>query len=280
MIIDFAHVKDKLPERPPDSNKGTFGSVLIIAGSKNFPGAAALACLSCARSGAGLVTLATVSEVYKVVVPKIPFATFLNFSEIDSNLEKYDAVLIGPGLGINHESEIMNFGFLKLLSKLNKKIVIDADGLNILSKIKDWFKLLDSDAILTPHPGEMSRLTGLTIEEIQNGRESIALEYAKKWNKTVVLKGAETVIVNPEGEVYKAPFINPLLATAGTGDVLAGIITGLLAQGLNLTDAATVGVYIHGMCAEILKDKFGDRGMVAGDLIDTLPEVFKLLKSS
>lgn len=269
----------KLPLRPLDANKGSFGSSLIIAGSKIFPGAAILSVLACARSGAGLVTLATVPEVYKIVVPKIPFATFLDFAEVKNNLEKYETVLIGPGLEENHESGIMNNGFLTFLNKSEKRLVLDADGLNILSQTKDWYKNLEIDAILTPHPGEMSRLTGLTIEKIQNSREDTAKKYSKLWNKTIVLKGAKTVIANPKGEIFISPFSNPLLATAGTGDVLAGIISGYLAQGLDFTDGAIVGVYIHALAAERLKEKFGDSGMIATDLIEEIPEVIKDLKS-
>lgn len=273
-------VISKLPGRPIDANKGTFGSALIIAGSKNFPGAAILSCLACARVGAGLVTLATPKDVYEIVVPKIPFATFLEFSEVEDNLEKYNSVLIGPGLGMNKELRLkiqdwMNNEILK-----QKKLVLDADCLNILSEINDWYKIIETDAVLTPHPGEMSRLMGLKIEEIQSNREEIVKKFSKLWNKTLILKGAETVIANPQGEIFVGPFKNPLLATAGTGDVLSGVIAGLLAQGLNLTNAAVCGVYIHGMTGETLKEKFGDRGLVATDLIEVLPQVFKSLKSA
>lgn len=270
-------VAGKLPLRPINANKGTFGSVLIIAGSKNYPGAAILACLASARAGAGLITLATIADVYKVAVPKIPFATFLSFSEIEDNLDKYNAVLVGPGLGQSDEVK-------KIINELArwdlKKLVLDADALNIISGIEDWFKTLETDAILTPHPGEMSRLTGLSIDEIQNNREKVARDFAREWSKTIVLKGAETVIANTQGEVFISPFKNPLLATAGTGDVLSGIIVGLLAQGLNLTDASIVGVYIHGLAGEKLKKKFGDRGATALDLVEALPLVFKNLRAS
>ena len=277
--IDKSLIKALLPKRPENAHKGTFGSVLIIAGSKNYPGAAILSVLACARSGAGLVTLATTPEVYKIAVPKIPFATFLEFGKIEKNLDKYDAILIGPGLGMNKDSRLMIKEWIGLKEFNKKKIVIDADALNILSEIPDWYKNLERDAILTPHLGEMARLTKLSVEEIQNEREAIALKFSKLWSKTIILKGAETIIANPRGEIYKADFANPLLATAGTGDVLAGIITGLLAQGLNLTDAAIVGVYIHGLTGEKLKEKFGVSGSVATDLIETMPEVTRDLYS-
>lgn len=272
-------VSKKMPDRPGNANKGLFGKALIIAGSKNFPGAAILSVLACARVGTGLVTLATSPEVYKVAVPKIPFATFLDFSEIKVNLEKYDTILIGPGLGKSDEIKQMITDLINLNEIKEKKVILDADALNILSEIKEWFKILEMDAIITPHPGEMSRLTNLPVDEIQNNRQKIAEKFAKIWNKTIVLKGAETVIVNPR-EIFISPFSNPLLATAGTGDVLSGIITGFLAQGLNLLDASVVGVYIHGLAAQNLKEKFGDSGMIATDLIEKIPEVIQDLKFS
>lgn len=185
MNLDLGLVKSKLPKRPRDANKGAFGKALIIAGSKNYPGAAILSCLACARSGAGLITLAAPKDVYEVVVPKIPFATFLDFSEINDNLEKYDSVLIGPGLGQSEEVKKLIHELIKSEIFKKKKIVIDADGLNILSETKSWFNVFNSDAILTPHPGEMSRLTGLSINEIQMNRQEIASKFSKEWNSTL-----------------------------------------------------------------------------------------------
>lgn len=275
MKLNFELIKNKLSKRPVDANKGTFGKALIVAGSKNYPGAAILSSLACARSGVGLITVSTDRNTYKVIVPKIPFATFLDFSEVEENLEKYDSILIGPGLGKSEtvKSLIKQLIFSDKLKQI--KVILDADALNIISEIKDWFEVLKSDDILTPHPGEMARLTKLSIDEIQNNRHEIALKFSTVWNKTIILKGAQTVIATPQGEIFTSEFSNPLLATAGTGDVLAGIITGLLAQGLNLIDAANLGVYIHGLAADILREEFDDRGMIATDLIEKLPEVFK-----
>src|SRR3989344_2098182 len=185
MEITKGLVLSKLPERPANANKGTFGSALIVAGSKNFPGAAILSCLACARVGVGLVTLVTDENVYKVAVPKIPFATFLKFSEVEDNLEKYDSVLIGPGLGNGKDLRFKIEEWINSEELKNKRLVIDADALNLLSRISDWYKLLDTDAILTPHPGEMSRLTGLSIEKIQNNRQEVVIKFSKTWNKTI-----------------------------------------------------------------------------------------------
>lgn len=279
MKITEEIIKSKLPERPIDSNKGTFGSVLVIAGSKNFPGAAIFSVLASAKSGAGLVTLATTEPVYKAAVPKIPFATFIKFSEIESNLQKYSAVLIGPGLGKSPEAVSLVNKLLVETDLARKKLVVDADTLNILSENPDWYGSFKGDAVMTPHPKEMSRLTGISIEEIQEKKEETALKFSKLWNKTIVLKGSGTVIADPGGKIYLSPFSNPLLATAGTGDVLAGIIAGFLAQGLSLIDAAIAGVYIHGLSGEKLRDRFGDRGATAMDLVESLPSSFKELLS-
>ncbi len=265
MKLNTEWVAGKLPKRPKEANKGTFGKVLVIAGSRNYPGAAYLCSAAAYRVGAGLVTLAT-DETTKIIVSrKLPEVTFILPEEI--SFKEYDVCLIGPGLG--QEEETIDF-LGKLLKKKLPKTVIDGDGLNILAKIGNWYKL-KFEAILTPHPGEMSRLTKLSINEIQSDRENIAKEFSKKWGQVVVLKGANTVIVSPAGEVRVSPFVNPVLATAGTGDVLAGCIVGFLAQGLKTFDAACVGVYTHGLAGESIRDKLGNAGALAGDLLPLLP---------
>jgi ADP-dependent NAD(P)H-hydrate dehydratase / NAD(P)H-hydrate epimerase len=280
MEITGELVRSLLPPRPDDSNKGTFGRVLIIAGSEKYPGAAILSVMSCARIGAGLVTLAADEYVYKTAVPKIPFATFLKLSEINDSLDKYDVVVIGPGLGLAEDRVTIINNLLKSEKIREKKLILDADALNILAKKPEWYKILPEETVITPHPGEMSRLTGLSVDEIQNKREEVALEYSKKWKVTVVLKGAKTVVAGSSGEHYVNPFSNPLLAAAGTGDVLSGIISGLAAQGLDVLNAAIAGVYIHAVGGEILKEKFGDSGATALDLTEALPLAVKNLKTS
>lgn len=265
-------VAGKLPKRPKDANKGTFGKVLVIAGSENFPGAAYLCCEAVYRVGAGLVTLATEPQVKIIVSRKLPELTFLPFNEAIKKIYEYDALLIGPGLGQNDQIiKIIN----KIINNKLPKTIIDADGLNILSKMGKWWEQLRGEIILTPHPGEMARLTGLTIKQIQVDRINVAQYWAKKWNKIIVLKGANTVIASPYGRVMVSPFANPALATAGTGDILAGAIAGMLAQGLDCFNAACIGVYIHGLAGEKISKKAGSVGILASDLLKYLPITLK-----
>ncbi len=253
-------IASKLPQRPKVANKGTFGKVLVIAGSENYPGAAYLACAACYRVGAGLVTLVTNQTTKIIVSRKLPEVTFLKEKEIAEKAGEYDVLLIGPGLG-NRPFEYHQLPMT----------VIDGDGLK-------WHEKFKGNVVLTPHPGEMSRLTGLAIEEIQKNREEVALKFAKIWNKTIVLKGAKTIIASP-CKIALSPFINPALATAGTGDVLAGIIAGLMAQGLNAFDASCVGVYLHGMAGEIARKKIGEAGVLASDLLLILPKTIRHIQT-
>lgn len=275
MKLTRQYIKSLLPKRSPDANKGTFGKVLVIAGSDNFPGAAYLACAASYRVGAGLVTLATTNEIKTIIARKLPEVTFILPEEIFERLTEYDILLLGPGLGQKKDKEKL---VEQLLKKNLPKTVIDGDGLNILSKIDQWWNQLKT-FILTPHPGEMSRLTGLSVEDTQADRVGICQKFAKKCGQVVVLKGAHTVIASPGGEVAISPFANPLLATAGTGDVLAGVIVGLLAQRLKSFDAACVGVYLHGLAGEKLRQSFGEGGALASDLLPFLPQIIKQLSS-
>ena len=256
IILNKKWVAEKLPKRPKDANKGTFGKVLVVAGSENYPGAAYLSCAACYRVGAGLVTLATIPSVKIIVSRKLPEVTFLKRSEIPGKIKDYDVLLVGPGLEQDYRLPLTNF----------PPAVIDAGGLK-------WGIRLKGEVILTPHPGEMSELTGLSIDEIQKDRVNIVKKFAMEWRKVVVLKGANTVIASPDGKIKINSSVNPLLATAGTGDVLAGIIAGLLAQGLKLADAASIGVYIHGLAGEKLRKKIGNTGALASDLLPLLPQV-------
>ncbi len=282
--------KEVLPLRPLDANKGTFGRVLAVAGSVNYIGAAYLACSGAMRAGAGLVTLAISVNLQPLLAGKLNEVTYLPLSEsvkcvvsseasfiVLSSLHEYNALLIGCGLG-QHD---MTVNFTRGILFGNKPVmplVIDADALNVLAKTADWCQRLMMDAVLTPHPGEMSRLTGMPVEEIQSDRISAATRFAQKWGKTVVLKGAYTVIASADGRCRVSPFANPGLASAGTGDVLAGVIAGLAAQGLDNFDAACLGVWLHAQAGETVKSELGDTGMLASDLLPVLPKMIKKLK--
>jgi len=192
-------------------------------------------------------------------------------------LPNYDVLLLGCGLGQSQSA--VEFVKSALFSLPNvPALVLDADALNILAQIPEWWQTLTRDAVLTPHPGEMSRLTGLPTKEGQAKRLSVAREAATSWHKTVVLKGAYTVVAAPDGKTRINPTANPGLASAGTGDVLAGAIAGLAAQGLSPFDAAVAGVFLHSQAGEIVKGELGDAGMIASDLLPVLPTVIKSIK--
>ena len=289
-LITSDWAKAVLPERPLNANKGTFGKVLVAAGSMNYIGAAYLACSGALRVGAGLVTLATSTSLQPILASKLTEVTYLLLPEsqpgimateaadiIAEQYGQYNVLLLGCGLGQSPSTR--EFVNAILSGKELPALVLDADALNILARIPDWWQQLPNDAILTPHPGEMSRLCGLSIEEILSDRPGVTRKFAAEWNKTVVLKGAYAVIASPDGWCRFSPFANPGLATAGTGDVLAGVIAGLVAQGLSPADAACLGVYLHGEAGEMIRNMLGDAGMVASDLLPALPVVIKQLRN-
>ena len=289
-LITPNDARDVLPPRPLGGHKGTFGRTLVVAGSRHYVGAAYLAATAAGRSGAGLVTVATPSSVQMVLASKAVEPTFLPLTEstfgglapeaaneVIRVASDYDSLLIGCGLG--QEPATADFLRRLLLEKVGlPPVVVDADALNFLASTQSWEDHFSELAILTPHLGEMARLTSLSVSEISDNRIEVAQEYAHKWNKLVVLKGAFTVVGFPNGEVRQSPFANPAMATAGTGDVLGGVLSGLLAQEISLNNAATLGVYLHGLAGERVRDKLGDAGMLAGDLLPEIPRAVKSLK--
>jgi len=291
-LINESLGRSVLPPRPLDANKGSFGKVLVVSGSINYIGAAYLACSGAMRAGAGLVTLATPQSLQPILATKLTEVTYLPLPEAQPGiispeaasllpewLPQYDALLLGCGLGQSQPTiEFVQRVLLSLPKKDCPKLVLDADGLNVLAKLPKWWQKLRGDAILTPHPGEMSRLCGLSIEEIQSDRWGVAKQMAGRWGKIVVLKGAYTVVASPDGLVRISSVANPGLASAGTGDVLAGVIAGLLAQGLKPFEAACCGVYLHGAAGEMVAGEMGNAGMVASDLLPALPRVIKNTK--
>ena len=297
-----------LPARPPHAHKGTFGKAMIVAGSVNYTGAPYLCAAGAARVGTGLVTLAPPQPIHAILATKFTEATYVLLPHnmgvyvpsaikvLAPHLEGYTALLLGPGLG--QEDETVEFvhqllgvtpaeqerhiGFQPKAGSGAEPValpplVIDADGLNALAKAQEWWKALPANSILTPHPGEMSRLTGVEAKEINRDRIAIAQKYAEEWQQVVVLKGPYTVVAAPDSRTMLMPFANPGLATAGTGDVLAGAIAGMLAQGLAPYDAAVCGAYLHGLAGEIAAGRIGAAGMLAGDLLPALPEAIESL---
>ena len=290
-LMTAGWASDVLPGRPPAAHKGTFGRTLVVAGSRNYIGAAYLAAMAATRAGAGLVTVATPQSLISSLAAKAIEPTYLPLPEaspgvvspeaaslILESLPGYDALLVGCGMGQAPATR----GLLERLLYSGTPLpptVVDADGLNILSMTRGWWKRFPAEAVVTPHPGEMSRLTGKSTGAVQGDRMGNCVESAVKWIKTTVLKGAHTVVAFPGGKAMLSPYANPGLASAGTGDVLAGTIAGLLSQGLTLGNAAALGVYLHGAAGEQVRDELGDTGMIASDLLPALPRAIKALRT-
>ena len=286
-LLGTQWVRERLPKRPQSANKGTFGRVLVVAGSTNYVGAARLAAEACYRTGAGLVTVACPATAQPLIAPSIPEATWLPLGgeggvlskqaagQIIDALGDYDVLLIGPGLSQRGEVGDAIVRILAAIPPTTRGCVIDADALNALAKRPGWQGRIGAPAILTPHPGEMARLLNNTVAAVQDDRLNAALTAAAAWSQIVVLKGAHTVIAAPDGRAAISPYANPLLATAGTGDVLAGAIAGLLAQGMEPFEAAACGVYLHALAAEEIGEDLGDRGMLASELLPALPRAIR-----
>jgi NAD(P)H-hydrate epimerase len=293
-LMDNRLARDLLPERPLDAHKGTFGSALIVAGSLHYVGAAYLSCMGALRTGPGIVTLACGKSIHPVLASKLTETTFepltdydgvisgAEVNEVHRILDKgYEALLVGPGLGQGgYQQAFMKALIPGLSGEHLKAVVIDADGLNNLAKIDAWHRLLKLPAVITPHPGELSRLSGLPTSEIQADRLAVARRCAAEWNVTIVLKGANTVVAHPDGRARISPFANPALASGGTGDVLAGVITGLIAQGVDPFDAASLAVHLHARAADNVSRELGNAGLLASDLLPELPKVIKDLKGA
>ncbi len=274
----------KLKARSVDAHKGDFGKVCIIAGSLGFSGAAALVGKSALRSGSGLVRVAVPKSVLPIVASFDPCYTTIPLTEdsagkisvkaadaILNAIEENDVIAFGPGIGVSGGIK----SILENLLRVEKlRLVIDADGLNNLAMLKDWQKINKANLILTPHPGEMKRLwAGLFRADMPNDRQKIASEFAKETNTTIVLKGHETVVADNE-KFYVNTTGNPGMATAGSGDVLTGVITSLCGQRMNNFDAAALGVYIHGLAGDLAAKDKGVVGLIATDIIDYLPAAF------
>jgi hydroxyethylthiazole kinase-like uncharacterized protein yjeF len=277
-----------LPERPHDAHKGTFGTVVVLAGSLGFTGAAYLAATAAARTGAGLVRLLVADSIYPILAAKCTEVMATPVPEVAPGAvghAAYDSVLrqlataeagvIGPGLGRDRSTWRL---ILDLTQHVSCPLVLDADALNALSDSPRLKGRLGKGRVLTPHPGEMARLTGKSIDAIAADRVSAARKAAKEWGAVVVLKGARTVVAHPDGRTSEDPHEVPALATGGTGDVLAGMIGALMAQGSDPYSAAVTGVYIHASAGRRLSQRFGDSGLLASDLLLEIPQVMNVLR--
>ncbi len=291
-LIEPIQVWRWLPLRPPDANKGTFGKAMIVAGSQNYTGAAYLSAEAAARSGAGLVTLAIPAPLHGILAGCLPEITWLpmpgpggthsaeGVATLLSSLAGYSALLVGPGLTTTQPAQEF---VATLFSEqgLDRhawagRVVVDADALNILARLPDdWPGRLPPDSILTPHPGEMARLIGGTAAEVNAQRILTARRWASAWGHIVLLKGAHTVIAAPDGRIGVLPFAVPALATAGSGDVLAGAIVALLAQGLPPFEAAVCGAYLHAHAGLMITRESGPAGATARDILDYLPRALR-----
>ena len=283
-VMDQGLASTWLPQRAMNAHKGDFGKVLVIAGSREYPGAALISAKGAARSGAGLVSLASHSGLKASFAGHIQEVTWTRMRKIvaqtemaqndDDALSGFTSILLGPGLNKQVWKEL---ALDKVISREGlPAMVFDAFALRMFAKTENWWQLIPKHSVLTPHPGEFSELTGLSTHEIQSNRLDLAAKYAAKWGQIVLLKGALTVIADPQVRLTVVPVANPALASAGSGDVLSGMIAALLAQGLKPFEAASVAAWAHAEAALLASDYFGStRGILASDLIEFLPEVLQ-----
>lgn len=270
---------NRLPRRVNRSNKGSYGKLLILAGSKQMAGAAVFAAKAAYRMGCGLVRVATVEEnrmILQELVPEAVLAVYNNGTDVvefvETQLHWADAVVAGPGIGQSDLSERMLY---ELLKRIQVPCLCDADALNLLSKHPDWWKLVQSPLVITPHLGEMARLTGRPITEIRDRLVQTAQEFAMEHQITVVLKDARTIIAQPDGQSYINVSGNHGMATAGAGDVLSGMVGALLAQKLDMYLSAALGVFIHGLAGDAAAERVGHCAMMASDIVDGLMDVLR-----
>lgn len=270
--IDFSIITSVYHKRKSNSHKGNFGHALLIAGSTNKIGAAIIATKACLRSGVGLVTISIPKKERVSIFTAIPEA-MIAFRKEKVDFSIYNATAIGPGLGVNEDSIKL---VKSVLENTNQPIVLDADALNILAKNQDWLNQLPKNTILTPHPKEFDRLFGNHISKEE--REQIAFQKAKELNCIIVLKGHVTIITNGE-QIFKNTTGNAGLAKGGSGDALTGIITALLAQNYTPIHAAILGVFLHGLAADITLENQSEESMLITDAIENLGKAFQIIQS-
>lgn len=286
-ILSEDEIVGKIPKRRPNTHKGDYGKANVIAGSQGLTGAAILTCRAALRTGLGLLKLYIPESLNLLITTSVPEVVTIPLQEmrkgtiglnhinrIIEDTEHATVLAIGPGCGNTTELAEM---VRRILLEVDKPVVIDADGLNALARNISWLGNKKAQVVLTPHPGEMARLTGLTPAEINRHPIEVARDFATKWQVVVVLKGSRTIIATPEGLVYVNVNGNPGMATAGTGDILTGMITGFIAQGLTPIDAVLVGVYLHGLSGDLMAEMKGERGLLASDIVEGMTYAFKQL---
>lgn len=278
-------VKRAVPNRPIDANKGTMGTLLSICGSFGMAGAAILAGKSALRCGVGLEKLAIPKSIYPIAAGSILESVFLPLSETSDGkisrtnipsllleAKKSTAVLLGCGLSVCDDTKALVKSFVE---NCTVPMVLDADALNCIADNPEILKKRKSDIIITPHPGEMGRLCGITAKEVNADRVDVALSFAKKYGVITVLKGSGTIIASPNGQALLNTTGNSGMATGGSGDVLAGMTAGLLAQGKSAFDCAAAAVYLHGLAGDFAAEKLGKISMLPSDIIDYIAQAFK-----
>jgi hydroxyethylthiazole kinase-like uncharacterized protein yjeF len=287
--LEAQDIRPLLPKRALDAFKNKCGTVAVVAGSVGFTGAAALTSEAVLRAGAGLCYLCaplSLNPIYEIKLTEIitwPFedagAGYLHsgcLPELEPQIQKQTAIAIGPGMGQHVKTaELVH----QLLRDLDKPIVLDADGLNVCSGHIDLIKNYKGSLILTPHPGEFSRLIGLSTQDINKNRIEVVRKYASEWGVTLILKGAPSIIGLKNGKVFINSTGNAGMATAGAGDVLTGLIAGFIAQGIPIDDAAVAAVYVHGLAGDFARQQLGEMAMIAGDVLHQISQaLLSLLK--
>ncbi len=284
-VLDFEEASMLLPQRPVNSHKGSFGKVGVIGGSSGMYGAPSLTGLAALRIGSGIVRVAVPEKIQATVAGYSPelitvglkgMESLLKVEDlnvIDNLMEQSTVMAVGPGLGISDSTTKV---VSKILEDFQGPVVLDADGINSLRDL-DLLSERKGSLVLTPHPGEMARLMNIDIDEIQSSRIDFSREFASKYNLYLILKGAATIIALPDGNIYINPSGNEGMATAGSGDVLTGLLTGLLAQGMDIEEAVILAPYLHGMAGDLAADNISSYGMIAGDIIDYITDAIKYL---
>jgi NAD(P)H-hydrate epimerase len=289
-VLEPADMAAALPPRDPDAHKGTYGHVLVVAGSAGKTGAAALCSLAALRVGAGLVTLALPESLHDAMAAKLTEVMTAPLPETDERtlsraalerllplLEGKAVVALGPGLSTHPSTAALVWD---LMAASRVPLVVDADGINALGHRLEALGKITAPLVLTPHPGELSRLLTVATQEVQDQRIPIVQKVAQTYNLTLVLKGARTLIASAKGQVAINPTGNPGMATAGSGDVLTGVLAGLIAQGGDLDLKVRAGVYLHGLAGDLAADALTEEAMLAGDLLERLPDAIRRIKAA